>query len=338
MVLAYGRDTLLLVRQFRRSLVMFALLVGWSTLWLVLFYAERALGVREALYATLMFIFLNPVLEFPSQGVAQVPFFVVPIVGVGLFAEAVVRFGVLLFAKTLRQEEWQKTMASLYRNHTVVVGLGRIGYRVVLELLQAGKEVVVIAHEDGDHARLFVESLRKEQVPVIVGDPRLREVLESAQIRYAEALLLTSEGDLLNLEVALTARDLNPNLRIVLRLFSETLAAHAQNQLNLGVALSTSAIAAPALVAAAIGEDITHAFYLGNQLFHIVEWRVSPERPLKRVQTVADMERNYALSVVSIQHADGSWVIHPPDSQVIQNGDTLLLMGTPEQIAKLKAG
>ncbi len=336
LTLAYWRDTVLLVRQFRRSLVLFLLLLLWSTLWLLLFYPNRSLSIAEATYASLMFVYLNPVLDFPKEPWAQPPFFLVPLIGVGLFAEAVVRFGVLLFSKTLRQEEWQKTMASLYKNHTVVVGLGRIGYRVVHELLNAGKEVVVIAHEQGEHTQLFMQNLRSEGVPVLTGDPRLKEVLESVQIREAEALILASEGDLLNLEVALNARDLNPKLRIVLRLFSDTLAEHAERQLGLGVALSTSAISAPAMVAAALSENIAHAFYIGNQLFHIVEWRVSPENPLVGVQTVADAERKYALSVVSIQHADDSLIIHPPDSQVIQHGDTLLLMGTPEQVARLK--
>jgi voltage-gated potassium channel len=136
---AYFRDTLLLLGQFRLSLLAFFALTLWGALWLWLFYRPKRLDFAEALYATLMLIFLNPTLEFPRSALVRPVFFVVPIVGVGIFTEAVIRFGILLFAKSYREEEWQRVMASTYRDHIVVIGIGRVGYRAVQEIVAVGR-------------------------------------------------------------------------------------------------------------------------------------------------------------------------------------------------------
>jgi phosphoglycerate dehydrogenase-like enzyme len=83
--------------------------------------------------------------------------FVVPILGLGVIAEGVIRFGVMLFNKQVRKGEWQVAVASTFRNHIVVCGLGKLGYRVVEQLLQFGEEVVGI--EQREEGR-FVERLR----------------------------------------------------------------------------------------------------------------------------------------------------------------------------------
>ncbi|MFN3420340.1 MAG: potassium transporter, partial [Armatimonadota bacterium] len=119
---AYWRDAWLLLRQFRHSLLAFTVLLLLGALWLMFFYTEKRLDFGEAVYATLMLVFLNPTIDFPQSTLARPAFFVVPIVGVVIFTEAIIRFGIMLFAKSYREEEWQRVMASTYKNHTVIVG------------------------------------------------------------------------------------------------------------------------------------------------------------------------------------------------------------------------
>jgi voltage-gated potassium channel len=331
---AYIRDTWLLVRQFRNSLVAFAALILWGAIWLRLFYREKPLDFGEALYATLMLVFLNPTLDFPQSSVVRPVFFIVPIVGVGIFTEAVIRFGILLFAKSYREEEWQRVMASTYRNHTIVVGVGRVGYRVVKELLQVGEEIVAVTLMDEETGHL-IRRLRDSGVPVIVDDARRPETLKDAQIERARCLLICTGNDLTNLEIALTARELNPNLRIVMRLFSDELAERAQKFLGVQVALSSSAIAAPAMVAAALSKSLVHAFYVGEHLFHVAEINLEETSPLSGL-TVGDLERRSSVSVVLLRRSDGTLVHHPSANTLLQSGDTLVIIGTPEQIASLQ--
>lgn len=300
----------------------------------MLFYTEKRLDFGEAVYATLMLVFLNPTLDFPQSPVARPAFFFVPIVGVGIFTEAVIRFGILLFAKSYREEEWQRVMASTYRKHTIVVGIGRVGYRVAEELLNAGEEIVAVTLADEEESAYLVRKLRDKGVPVIVDDARRPEVLKDAQIEHARCLLICTGNDLTNLEIALTARELNPNLRIVMRLFSDALAERAQKFLGVQVALSTSAIAAPPMVAAAISQTVAHAFYVGEHLFHVAEINLDENSPLLGL-TVSELERRHSLSLVLLRRPNGELVHHPPADLTLQCGDTLVLIGTPEQIASL---
>ncbi len=332
---AYWRDTLLLLRQFRISLLAFAALILWGAVWLRLFYREKPLDFGEALYATLMLVFLNPTLDFPQASLVRPVFFIVPIVGVGIFTEAVIRFGILLFAKSYREEEWQKVMASTYRNHMVVVGIGRVGYRVAEELLNAGEEIVAVTLADDEESAYLIRKLRDRSVPVIVDDARRTEVLKEAQIDKAKCLLICTGNDLTNIEIALTAREVNPNLRIVMRLFSDALAERAQKFLGVQVALSTSAIAAPAMVAAAVSQTIAHAFYVGEHLFHVAEINLDEGNPLVGL-TIGELEQRHSLSVVLLRRPNGELVHHPPADLRLQPDDTLVLVGTPEQIASLQ--
>ncbi len=332
---AYWQDAWLLLRQFHHSLIAFTALILLGSTWLKLFYSEKNLDFSEAVYATLMLIFLNPTLDFPHSSLARPVFFLVPIVGVGIFTEAIIRFGILLFAKSYREEEWQKVMASTYRNHTIIVGIGRIGYRVAEELLNAGEEIVAVTLIDGEESNYLVRNLRDKGVPVIVGDARRTEVLKDAQIEHARCLLICTGNDLTNLEIALAAREVNLNLRIVIRLFSDVLAERAQKFLGVQVALSTSAIAAPAMVAATIHQTLAHAFYVGEHLFHVAEINLDEKSPLVGL-TVGELEHRHSVSVILIRRPNGDLVHHPPPDLTLQDSETLVLIGTPEQIASLR--
>ena len=132
------RDTWVLVREFRYSLVLFVgLLLGALILWRFYVSPETGQGLAfsEALYAVFTLIFFETTIPYPHSGILQVFFFVVPILWLGVIAEGVIRFGVMLFNKQIRKGEWQVAVASTFRNHIVVCGLGRVGYRVVEQLM-----------------------------------------------------------------------------------------------------------------------------------------------------------------------------------------------------------
>ena len=85
---ALWRDTRALVRQFRTSLIAFAVLLSVGTLALRLLYVHpetaRSLGWTEALHATFMLVFLETVLPLPATLGIQLLFIVIPVVGLGV--------------------------------------------------------------------------------------------------------------------------------------------------------------------------------------------------------------------------------------------------------------
>lgn len=125
--------------------------------------------------------------------------------------------------------------------HTLVVGAGHIGARVVERLTAAGAVAVLI---EGERTGSFSADLHRT-TPRVAGDPRSDETLERAQVRGATALLALCEDDVENLGVALAARRINPALRASVRVFDVELGRKLQDRLGLDRVLSVSALAAP---------------------------------------------------------------------------------------------
>lgn len=143
----------------------------------------------------------------------------------------------------------------------VVCGLDHLGLRTIDELRLRDEEVVAVgATTDAE------EDLTAIGVRLIVGDPRLSRVLRQAQVHGAAAIVLTGDDDLANLNAALAAFELNPSIRIVIRMFDQELGTHIPELFPDAVALSSSALAAPGFVSAAIDGEAGSRFWLAGRL------------------------------------------------------------------------
>ncbi len=127
----YVRYLRYLLWEFRWSLGIFWSLVLVGGLVLQRCYHLRPLTYVEGCYSVFLLIFLEPYLDFPSEWYLQPLFFLLPIVGLGAVVDSLIRLGYLAFTQKNHLPEWQRMMASLYRNHLIVVGLGKVGFQVV---------------------------------------------------------------------------------------------------------------------------------------------------------------------------------------------------------------
>ena len=230
-----------LLGEFRLALAVFAGVVVVGGVILHNFYRHEAVSLPKAFYSVFLMVFLESGLEFPDEWYLQPMFFLVPVLGLGALADSVVRLAYLMFTQKRKLPEWQRMAASLYRNHVVVVGVGRVGYRVILGLLEMKEQVVAI--ESGASAN-FVDDVLDLGVPVIQGNGRLEKVLAQAGVAHARAVILATSDDLTNIDAGLTARDLNPKANIVLRLFDESLARKITGAFAMP-AICTASVAAP---------------------------------------------------------------------------------------------
>lgn len=333
---ALWRDTWVLVRQFRFSLLAFVTLLATGTLALHQFYVYPETGLRltwaEALHATFMLIFAETLLPFPRQSALQVLFFVVPPLGLGVVADGVLRFGINLFNRRERKEAWQVAVASTYHDHVVVCGLGRVGYRVVDVLLRLGEEVVGI-ELNGENP--FLETVQQWRVPVLLGDARQREMLEKTRVRSASAIVVCTENDLTNLAIALEAREMNPDIKVVLRMFDAQLAEKVRCGFGIHTAFSTSALAAPLFAAAATRAQIDHSFYVGETLMNVAHLTVRAESELAGY-TIGGLERELDLSVIlyrSSQVVD----MHPSPQVLLRPGDYITVFASLDVLSRLHA-
>jgi Trk K+ transport system NAD-binding subunit len=134
--------------------------------------------------------------------------------------------------------------------HIVVYGLSRVGRRTVEELLRLGETVV--AAERGDRYDSVVAEVG---IPVVRCDLRQERGMLDVALATAKALVLCADDDLGNLQVALAAPRVNPEIRMVVRMFRLELGQRIEQEMPGLVTVSNSRLVAPAFVGAALRHD-----------------------------------------------------------------------------------
>ena len=326
------RDTRLLLKQFRTPLTIFVVaMIGIGTLY---FYASRDLGepvasLAESIYLMLTLTFLQPSGGFPTHPFLQIWYFLMPMIGVVTLAQGLAEFGILFFNRRARSKEWEMAVASTFKNHIVLVGLGHLGFRVVLKLHEMEESLVVI--ELNPSADLIAE-VQKMEIPIIHDDAVWPAALEAAGVPRAKTIILCMQNDAANLQVALKARSMNPDIQVVIRIFDEDFARALQEQFGF-TALSATEMAAPVFAAAAAGADVTNPISIEGQQLSLARLTINASSAFSR-KTVGFVEDSYHLSVVLVRF-DHQSEMHPTDSRVLNVGDTLAVLGGPEELSHL---
>ncbi|MER5708578.1 NAD-binding protein [Streptomyces sp. NPDC002122] len=146
--------------------------------------------------------------------------------------------------------------------HVVLLGLGKIGTRVLARLREL--DIPVVCVEEDPEAR-GIPLARGLGIPVILGDVTEDGVLESAKVHRAHALLALTSSDTTNLEATLYARTVKPDLRVALRLYDDDFATAVYRTLRaahpeaLTRSRSVTHLAAPAFAGAMMGRQILGA-------------------------------------------------------------------------------
>lgn len=171
-----------------------------------------------------------------------------------------------------RIREWLGVQAAPLRGHVILVGVGGLGARIAEDLRQRGRAVACCLAQPGDR---FAGALRAE-VKQVDGDPRNPEVLARAGVASAAAVLAITEDDVLNLSVGLLAKQMNPEVRAIVRVFDGHLAEKLKDHLRIDQVHSVSATAAPSFAAALYGRNLTAGFVWGDYLAWISEGPAGP--------------------------------------------------------------
>jgi Trk K+ transport system NAD-binding subunit len=128
------------------------------------------------------------------------------------------------------------------RGHIVVCGAGRIGGAVIDLLVRARKHVVVV---DPAPDPYLMRLARTNDIDLLTGDATHEEVLELCDIPHAAALVVLTNNDPGNLEIALSARALRPDVPLVVRMNNRTFAQATAELFGIAT-FSPAALSAPA--------------------------------------------------------------------------------------------
>src|SRR6266436_2444281 len=233
---------------------------------------------------------------------------------------------------TFGQRRLTRKMSKL-RDHYVICGSGRVGSHLIRDLLSANESFVVI---ENDQQRAAEFSQRG--VNVLVSDATLEESLRDVGVEHARGLAACLPNDADNVYVVLTARDLNPNLRIVAR------AAEEQAEAKL-LRAGANHVVAPTIIgghrmAVALTKPAVSEFMdsiTANELglaFEQVEVDaasslVGQELRVTRIRSELD------VVIISIRRQNGEMLFNPAGDAAIENGDILISIGRADSLMKL---
>jgi Trk K+ transport system NAD-binding subunit len=152
-------------------------------------------------------------------------------------------------------------------NRFIVCGDNSLAYRIILELTSRyGKEVTVILPSQRENHGPRIAVLPR--VSVLERAELTSEAFTDARVQSAGALALAWQDDVGNFHAGLRAQELNPALRLVVAVFNQRLGDHIRGFFPDCTVLTGSAMAAPAFVAAALGEPApSHVRVYGRTLY-----------------------------------------------------------------------
>lgn len=165
-----------------------------------------------------------------------------PLLGFVLIGEGIIRLGMLMFSRRLGEKEWMTVMASTFRDHIIICGLGHLGYRLLGQLTAQSRHLVVI---ERDANNINLGHARDAGAAVLIYDMRDDHSLRDAGVEHARVIVVASNDDLANIEVALDARRINPNIKVLLRLYDQRIADKFKDAGIIDEAFSSAALAAP---------------------------------------------------------------------------------------------
>jgi Trk K+ transport system NAD-binding subunit len=234
----------------------------------------------------------------------------------------------LLVSRRLAQALGRKRVTGM-TGHVILIGLGAVGMRV-LEALRMDRQVVVIEADDGGR---FVSQARALGVPVVIGDATLRQTLDLVNLDEASAVAVLTSNDLTNVEIALALRERvtmgKVRRPLVVRVFDRQLARSIEHSFGFRHVRSTSALAAPWFVGAALGLDVLDTFYVERQPFLLARLTIASGGGLEGTSM---HELSGSTRVIAL-HRSGGELEHPPRRDTIfAAGDAAYLVGPYEEL------
>ncbi len=238
------------------------------------------------------------------------------------------------FQRLLRRRKMEKA-ADRMKDHYIVCGADRTGQVIVEELHKTKRPFVVVERQPE-----AVRAWQDQGMVAIEGDATHDTVLIKAGIKHAKGLITVLPTDKDNLFVVLTARGLNPSLRIISKLFEDE-SAPKLRRAGADEVVSPSLIGGLRLVSVLVRPAavsfLDKMLREKDQTYRVENIEIKDGSPWigKKLEELHIADQ-YGLIVVALQHADGAYTFNPPHSSALKSGDFIVVIGPMEAIHKLK--
>jgi voltage-gated potassium channel len=250
---------------------------------------------------------------------------------VNRFTEAVIQG---YFQEGIRLRQQKKVIDSL-REHYILCGFGRTGLQVAIEFQAENIPFVVI---DSGHEQ--IEKAKQLGCIVIEGDATLDESLLAAKIERAVCLVAALTSDAENLYTVLSAKSLNPKIRAIARASTEE-AVQKLQRAGADAVVSPYITGGRRLAAAALRPqvmDFVDGIFSGSEKSYYLEEFLLDAQICPYIEHTlrdAKLRQQSGALVLAIRRSDGDLIAGPTGDTLLMPGDSLICMGTAEQLRVL---
>ncbi len=223
------------------------------------------------------------------------------------------------------------------KDHTIIIGYGRNGEQAAMELRDYGMEFVVIDKRENVIGRIRED----ENLLYIRGDATHEEVLYQARIEHAKALIATTPNDADNVFVVLTARSMNPALKIISR------ASEIESITKLQRAGATNVIMPERIGGQRMAKLVTQPDVV--EFLEYILLQKSNDVSLeeiscthmashfvnKALKTLQAKDKS-GINIIGIKISGAKYVFNPDPELTISRGDQLFVLGSSIQIKEFR--
>jgi len=256
--------------------------------------------------------------------------------GAGLFFYILANIGEVTLRKLVENvwgRQMEKKIANL-SNHCIICGFGRIG-KNIYDFIKDEIPVVVIEKNPKTLKRL-----EEKKILYVAGEAFDEEVLLKAGIKRAKSLVAVLGEDAHNVYVSLTARNLNPSIYILARAENPKVAKKLL-QAGANKVLSPYVIGARKMALALLKPNVMDFMEITSpelrDKLQIEEMVVLPSSPLigKTIKE-SNIRKHTNAIILAIKRSSGEMIFNPTPNTIIQDGDTLIVLGEKEDLETLE--
>lgn len=237
--------------------------------------------------------------------------------------------------KAWRRRKMEERMTNM-KNHYIICGAGETGYNAIKQFEASKADFIVI---DNDEAK--VDELTEDNIVAIHGDASQEYILKKARIEYAKGLISSLSTDAENVFTVLTARQLNKDLYIVAGSINKNTAgklkkAGANNTISpneIGGTRMAALMLRPTVIS--FLDVVTRAGDVILDLEDVVIFNHSSL--IGKNLREAKIPEKTGLIVLAIKKFESTELgFNPSSDQILENGDTMVVLGREEQVNELK--
>lgn len=233
--------------------------------------------------------------------------------------------------RVFRRRKMDKRIAKM-RDHYIVCGIGMVGLYVVHEMYLTKRPFIAI---DNDDTKLDVFKANNINADLVVGDATENEILWKAMIEHAQGLFATTDSDNDNIVISLTARQLNPSLRIVSRC-NDTKNIDKLRRAGADSVVALNFIGGLRMASEMIRPHVTS--FLDMMLrdkyspMRVEEVHIPADSPFvgKPVKEI-DFKTIGNIMLISARKPSGEWVYNPYPDTIVEKEMSLIIIATPQE-------